>query len=174
VQGRLVQFALPYLSPLHLRVDNRALDFLHFTESDWNHRMEWGAVSKADVSAEPTWQPSPTANWGRFAEERVSRFARSISEAAEADDTATATLLITPWIDRLLADSEIAAAVGQHFQIRVIVVPRQPAGESQPQVRLRAAVIVAPDGAEAGRRTWKLVTLDESRLNATPVVSRAQ
>lgn len=185
VQGRLVRFALPYLSPLHMRVDNRPLDFLNFTESDWEHRLEWGPVPAEERAAEPDWRaaepdwrPFATASWGRFAEERLSRLARAVSEAAEVDDTATAALLIKPWIDRLVSDPAVAAAVGQHFQVRVVVVPRQPAGESSPEVRLRAAVILTSDASSdpsaSAQRSWKLVTLDESRLNATPVAPRVQ
>ncbi|XZE52748.1 hypothetical protein SH139x_004453 [Planctomycetaceae bacterium SH139] len=174
VQGRLVRFALPYLSPLHMRVDNRPLDFLNFTESDWEHRLEWGPVPADEVGGEPVWRLFETAKWGRFAEERLSRLARAVSEAAEVDDTATAALLIKPWIDRLVSDPAVAAAVGQHFQVRVVVMPRQPAGESSPEVRLRAAVILTPDASASAQRSWKLVTLDESRLNATPVAPRVQ
>jgi hypothetical protein len=152
---RVERVATPYLSPLHLRVDQRPLGLARFDEHDWPHRIEWR------LAAGGPWRKGPgDATQAR----RHSRLACAIAEAAAREDTATASMLLVPWVRRWARG--VDATAGAQYDVRVIALAwSAEASRLVPEERLRVRIRAHE---EAGTTGWVMVTTEERRLTALP------
>jgi len=152
---RVEEVATPYLSPLHLRVDQRPLGLVRFDVNDWPHRIEWRSADGGPWQTMSSIAPQ---------DPRLSRLARAIAGAAAQEDTATASMLLVPWIQRW--SRGMAAANGAQYELRVIALA--PSGEAPPLVPEERLRVRIRSPHQPGATGWVLVTTEERRLTALP------
>jgi hypothetical protein len=95
--------------------------------------------------------------------------ARTIALAVEQQDTATASMLLVPWINRLLGEAVDSPEPGDAYELRVVTMKwDSEQRQISPELCVRVIVAAAAGASPDQPAQWVMVTTEEDRLNALP------